>query len=232
MKEARRWGSLAVLSLLLLSIGAVIAIPDFGCATMASNPTAAIATLRSLVAAQARFQAFARCDLDGDGTGEYGTFAEMTAAAGIRGDLLGRSRGAPLDDFYLSPALANADADGVVTKSGYAFRIFLPAKGGGAAREGRGGHPLDRPVDIDAAETSWCAYAWPVASKVRDHRVFFVAGRGDVLSSSNDDLRYLGPDRGPAWDGAFPAGRGAGWAAPPEVNSYAGRDGNVWRRTN
>src|SRR5688572_23601544 len=114
MKEARRWGGLAVLSFLLLSIGAAVAIPEFGCATMASNPTAAIATLRTLVSAQARFQAFAGCDLDGDGTGEYGTFAEMTAAIGIRGDPMGGSRRAPLGEFLLSPALANADADGVV----------------------------------------------------------------------------------------------------------------------
>lgn len=77
-------------------------------------------------------------DLDGDGVGEFGTFGEMTAAAGLRAGPSGETRRAPLSSPVLSPALANVDGQGIVTKSGYAFRIFLPGKEGEPVREGRG----------------------------------------------------------------------------------------------
>ncbi len=232
MKEARRWGSLAILSLLILGIGAAMAVPNSICTTLSSNSVAAQATLRALVMQQERFRAFGGCDVDGDGAGEYGTFGELTGFAGVRADPLGRSRGGPLAEPLLSAALARPDRDGVVLKSGYAFRILLPARGGGAAREGRPGAPFDRPVDTDAAEASFCAYAWPLARTAKDPRAYFVAAKGDVFAARNADLRYFGIDGGPAWDGAFPAGTGGGWSAPAAGARYVGRDGGEWRPVN
>ncbi len=75
--------------------------------------------------------------MDGDGVGEFGTFGEMTGAAGVRADEDGASRGPKVDPPIVSPALANVSAVGVVTKAGYCFRIFLPGQGGGAVHEGR-----------------------------------------------------------------------------------------------
>ena len=75
-------------------------------------------------------------DVDKDGIGEYGTFAEMTGTEGVRTSADGASRGAVLSPCVASPALANADANGIVTKSGYAFRIYLPGTGGNAVHEG------------------------------------------------------------------------------------------------
>lgn len=233
MREALGWGSLAILLALILWIGAMAAGPGLGCAnSLKGNSTAALATLSNLVSGQARFQVFSRCDLDGDGVGEFGTFGELTGAAGIRADPAGGSRSPPLQEPILSPALAGIDGDGIVTKSGYAFRIFLPAKGGGACHEGRAGAPFDRPVDSGGAGTSWCAYAWPVGSRETTHRVFFATGRGTVLAAENDDLRYFGKGSAPAWDAAFPAGTGNDWIAPPEGIRYLGRDGSEWRPVN
>ena len=45
-----------------------------------------------------------------------------------------------LEPPILSASLANADAAGIVTKSGYAFRIFLPGPTGGAVHEGKAGY--------------------------------------------------------------------------------------------
>ena len=228
MKGVRGWGSLALLSFLLLAIGAAVAIPDMGCGSkLSSNTTAAIARMRNLVSAQERFREFAGCDLDGDGKGEYGTFAEMTGSAGIRADATAARRGAPLSEPVLSPALSNLDGEGIVTKSGYAFRVFLPARGGGAIHEAQATAHLARPIDPDAAETAFCAYAWPVAANAQDPRVLFVSAKGDVYATANADKRYIGLSRGPAWDGAFPAGTGSGWSAPPKV-PYKGRDGREW----
>ena len=58
-------------------------------------------------------------DVAKDGIGEYGTFAEMTGTEGVRTSADGASRGAVLSPCVLSPALANVDANGIVTKSGY-----------------------------------------------------------------------------------------------------------------
>ena len=97
------------------------------------------------------------------------------------------------------------------------------------------GDPLTGPVDPDAAEVRWCAYAWPVAwyAKYPEiHRVFLVDASGGVWQTSNLDRRYVGSSAGPSWDAAMPEdGWGAGWAPPrTAVADYRGRDGNTWRR--
>lgn len=131
----RRW--FLVLGIAGPILGAVV-LPNLMQPTCrGGNRTAAVATLRNLASVQAQMRTAGRVDLDGDGLPEYGTFGEMTGAAGVRTDAEGRSRGAAISPPLLSPALAWVDENGIVTKSGYAFRIFLPARGGGEAREGR-----------------------------------------------------------------------------------------------
>jgi hypothetical protein len=100
-----------------------------------SNDTAAIATLRNLASCQQEFRKRRIADTDGDRIGEYGTFLEMTGSVGPRRDAQGATLGVALDSPILSPALANADAGGIVTKSGYCFRILLPGEDGGAIHE-------------------------------------------------------------------------------------------------
>ena len=201
---------LALLSILGLAVAAEFT--DLGCGGFASNGTAAIATLRNLASCEIQFRAAAKVDVDGDGRGEYGTFGEMTGAVGLRTDAAGRTRGEVLRPAILSPALANVSAEGIVTKSGYCFRIFLPARGG-SAHEGKRGEAFSAPVDVDAAEDRWCAYAWPVKRDSGPHRAFTVGPSGDVLQSANDRTRYAGPEAGPAFDAAA-------------------RDGEDWKPTN
>jgi type II secretory pathway pseudopilin PulG len=70
----------------IIAILAAIAIPNLLAAKLTSNETAAIATLRTIVSAQAQLSTSGRIDSDNDGRGEYGTFLEMTGAVGVRGN--------------------------------------------------------------------------------------------------------------------------------------------------
>ena len=114
----------------IIAVIAAIAIPNLLAARLSANETAAIATLRNLVSAQAQFQQGGRLDLDTDGTGEYGTFYELSGAgaAGAAGRMTN-----PLVPPVLSGAFRTVAADGVggyVSKSGYLFRIWLPGAAG------------------------------------------------------------------------------------------------------
>ncbi len=93
------------------------------------------------------------------------------------------------------------------------------------------GSPFAGPVETDAAEKTWCAYAWPVATGNSGRRVFFVDQGGDVWQTSNADSRYSGSLAPPEWDAAMPEG-GRGWAPAPDAAECRGRDGNLWKRTN
>ncbi|MHC4940332.1 MAG: DUF2950 family protein [Planctomycetota bacterium] len=133
-----------------------------------ANEMAAIATLRNITSAQAQFQATARADENNNGVGEYGTFAELSGATGVRG-------GKKLVPPVLSSAFRNPK-DGVVERSGYYFRIYLHDADGKAIGTGTKG------VDPVRAEARWCAYAWPKEYGKTGTRSFFVDQRGDVLA--------------------------------------------------
>lgn len=193
-----------------------------------SNEVPAIATLRNIGGAQVMFQRDAKCDLDRDGIGEYGTLAELTATEGVRADAIGGKRGAVLDTSILPSHLAAVDGSGIVGKGGYCFRIFLPGAKGGAVHEGKGS-PLSGPVDIDATEKRWCAYSWPVAHGNSGTRTFFVNQGGDIWRAEG---RYSGVFGGPAWDAAMPADGRPGWSPGPDPVPHIGRDGNEWRPVN
>lgn len=67
---------------------AAIALPNLLRARMASNETAAIANLRSVHSAQSGYQTTATLDLDGNGTGEFGTMAALVTSTWLD-DLFG-----------------------------------------------------------------------------------------------------------------------------------------------
>ena len=139
-------------------------VPQFpgGC-RLNANESAAIATLKNVGNAQRDFRERCVRDRDGDGRGEYGGFGEMAGAT------------PPL----LSSAFARV-VDGLVTRSGYCFCVWLPARGGGWVAEGGSGA-----VDVDAAETTFRVAAWP-ASEAAARRAFFTDESGDVCACRND----------------------------------------------
>lgn len=184
------------------------------------NEAAAVATLKNISSAQAQCQASGVIDANGNGAGEYGTFAELAGRDVVRG---GKAAMAPP---VLSTAFSRVE-NGVVTRSGYCFRLFLPGKDCAPVPELAKGGADAQAIDAKQAETVWCAYAWPVEAGTSGQHVFFIDHGGDVLMISNDDGRYSGAAKGPAAGAARAAGGTDKLNQPRAVNAQ-GQDGQRW----
>jgi prepilin-type N-terminal cleavage/methylation domain-containing protein len=204
----------------IIAIIAAIAIPNLLAARLSANETAAIATLRNIISAQAQFQQSAKVDIDGDGTGEYGGFVELSGSAPGR-------MAAVLNPPVLSGAFRVLNGVGEVSRSGYFFRMWLPGPAGVPVGEPQAGFAAAA-VSADLSETTWCAYAHPVNFGQSGNRTFFTNQGGDVTSTER--ATYTGSGTGPGGDAAFrpPAGTIVGQVAIANV----GNDGQTWRQVN
>lgn len=157
-----------------LAIIASIAIPKLMGARVEANEAAAIATLRNVCSAQVQFQVIAAKDRDGDGNGEYGSFAELTGTLAL-------PDGTRLNPPVLSSLLANIES-GCVTRNGYVYACVLPGKSGQPIPEtDRGGAGGD--VDPELAELYFTVYAWPVDAGTTGVRAFAIDQSGDVYQT-------------------------------------------------
>ena len=225
----------------IIAIIAAIAIPNLLAAKVSSNETAALATLRNLATCQAQIQTTGKIDTDNDGIGEFGTFLELTGKNKVR---KGFTAGAPSTSTFatlgtlvtpavLSASLGNVDAVGFVTKSGYAFMMFLPDAGAPAkfvheTNTGTNDAPvavMSAAIAVDLSETTWCAYAQPVAAGNSGNRRFFVNQSADVMQSANDTTKFQGTATAINGNSAF---RADGITALVATGT-AGKDGDVWK---
>ncbi len=205
----------------IIAIIAAIAIPNLLAARLSANETAAIATLRNILSAQAQFQQGAAADTDSDGTGEYGGFLELSGGGAGR-------MSAVLSPPVLSGAFRVLNAAGEVSRSGYFFRVYLPDAAGAGIGEPQSGYTAAL-VDPDLVETTWCVYAWPVNYGQSGNRTFFTNQGGDVVAT--EVSAYSGTAGGPTSDAAFKpadAGRITGAVAI----GVAGVNGSVWKQVN
>ncbi len=202
----------------IIAIIAAIAIPNLLSARLNSNETAAIATLRNVISAQAQFQSTARADENNNGVGEYGSFGELSGGVGVRG-------GSVLNPPVLSSAF-RAVSGSRVSRSGYLFQMYLPDSAGkGTAEAATGGYAAGD-LDADVAETTWCCYSWPANYGNTGNRSFFVNQGGDIVATESST--YDGPSAGPASNAAF---GGAGDTITGQTATGAtGRDGNFWKQ--
>jgi type II secretory pathway pseudopilin PulG len=227
----------------IIAIIAAIAIPNLLAAKLSSNETSAIATIRSIVSAQAQVCVAGKIDTDNDGRGEYATFLELTGSVGVR---RGYSSGPPASaDFSakgpalnppsLSSVMGRIDGTGFATKAGYGYMIFLPdtadpasfvhEAGPAASASFAGGTGT---VGVDLSEAYWCCYAQPVSYANSGNRRFFASQRGDIMQSMNDVAKANGITTPVAGNSAF---LGAGITSEPAVGTV-GQDGDVWKVTN
>jgi prepilin-type N-terminal cleavage/methylation domain-containing protein len=206
----------------IIAIIAAIAIPNLLAARLSSNETAAIATLRNIIAAQAQFQQGARIDEDNDGNGEYGGFIDLA------GGTMLRANNATLVPPVLSGSFQALNANGEASRSGYLFQMALPqAAGNGAGLvEPQAGFAAAA-LDVDLAETTWCCYAWPANYNQSGNRTFFTNQQGDVTQTEDSD--YGGTGNAPPVDSAF---ANAGVITGAIVLGAAGQDGNTWKQVN
>lgn len=209
--------------LLVISVIAVLAsitIPNVMAARRSADETAAVATLRNIISAQAQFAQSGKADADRDGTGEYGGFVELSGAAPGR-------MAAALKPPVLSGSFRRLNAGGEVSRSGYLFRLYLPDEDGQGVPEPQGGYAKDGSVGCDLAESAWCVYAWPNTAGQGEGRTFFANQAGALTFT--EDRAYTGPGHGPAADAAFLA---AGHITGMPAVAAAGQDGNVWKQVN
>ena len=206
----------------IIAIIAAIAIPNLLAARLSANETAAIATLRNIISAQAQFQQSGKADTDDDGTGEYGGFIELS------GEGAGR-----MVDVLVPPVLSGAfrvlNDQGEVSRSGYFFRIFLPDNLGAGVGEPQAGYADDGSLDGDLAETTWCCYSWPVNYNQSGNRTFFTNQAGDVIATETQVYDGLGA--GPPSDAAFDPLGNPGIVGAVAIG-IAGNDGFIWRQVN
>jgi len=230
----------------VLSLGipivASIAIPNLLSARVGANENAAIATLRSLAAAQAQFQSSALVDTDGDGGGEYGFLGELCGSVPLRVSNAGggveigsETIDPPILPMSMTPQTTPSGA-GVTLRSGYVFQVWLPDADmagvceTGVARAGAGPGPSSA-----NAEVLWCAYAWPLDLGKSGGRAFCINQDGDIFALENDGETYSGlPGAGgrtPAFDAAL-APTSEGWSLTTDERfgpeACLGNDGNVW----
>jgi hypothetical protein len=197
----------------------------------AANQSAAIATLRALSSAQAMAQASGVIDSDGDTQGEYGYFGELAGTAPIRVSPSGRRQ--TIEPPILSGAFGKVTQSGNVLRSGYVFRMYLPAptandKVVGVAESAGGGWAAGsaRP-GADNCEIYWACYAWPEKTPETGQTAFFVNQEGDILVCANGEGAYSGEEHAPAFDAAFGPQKPGDMSAPPVPGAKC-NDGRVW----
>ncbi len=216
----------------IIAIIAAIAIPQLLRSRISSNETAAIGTLTTLRTVQAQFQQAVVVDQNGNGIGEYGLFQELSGQEVPRG-----ATGARTPGEFISQELGAVDANGIATKAGYMFLIFMPADGvGPCVSEGAIDLALTVPANADEQEVRWCCYAWPVSRTETGNRAFCVNQTGTVYQSQNDanTQLYSGTLTMPAPEAAFIAVAGnppitnLGGRFPRLGQGETGADGGVW----
>ncbi len=228
----------------IIAIIAAVAIPKLISARISANENAAIATLRSIAAAQQQLQASSAIDTDADGGGEYGFFGELAGADPVRvynggAPAVGTAVADVLDPTYLPVQFGNvvdSGAGGAVERQGYYFQMYLPEAGlspiAGIPEDAAGGN--NTLPDPDNAELIWCCYAWPVQTTKTGNRAFFINEQGDVMGTQN---RLGGSGVGtvydaftdrPEADAAFTVDDDIGSDPALAQMGLTAQDGNVW----
>ncbi|MHC4730257.1 MAG: DUF2950 family protein, partial [Planctomycetota bacterium] len=209
----------------VIAVIVTIALPSLLSSRMSANESAAVATIRQILQSQVQFATRREADLNYNGTGEYGTFGEMSGNVAVRAASGGTKF---LEPGVINPSFRAISPLGEMLRDGYYFRIYLPGPSGEGIIElpGGGAHPN---VDPARAEATWCVYAWPANYASTGRRSFFANQHGDVLFT--DSATYSGPGApippGAAFVKPGPGGNIDGRIA---VNQQ-GRDDRTWRTT-
>jgi prepilin-type N-terminal cleavage/methylation domain-containing protein len=221
----------------IIAIIASIAIPKLMSARLSANEAAAISTLRSISSSQATLQSSGAIDSDADGGGEYGYFAEMAGSVPMRvSDANAQPDAGVAGTDELSPAVlasafGNVDANGLVSRSGYYFQMWLPGDTTGGlvpgveeAANGGAGATFPNP---DNCEIMWACYAWPMDVEGTGNRCFFINQEGDLLQAQNRGATpYTGTTSTPDFDACFQAA--GDMSSGLRIGTSTGGDGQVW----
>lgn len=196
---------------------AAIAVPNLLVARSSANESAAIAAMRQVVTCQSQCLNNGFVDADGDGRGEFGFFGELSGSIPSR-----NLAGAVLKPPLLSQSFQNVQ-NGMLSRQGYNFMIFLPDAGGVGVEELPASYGN---IDSDFAEENWCCYAWPTNRGTTGRRAFFTNQSGELRFCSNEINKYSGANF-PEPDAAYEPGA-AGSIVGPLAQGVPATDGEVW----
>jgi prepilin-type N-terminal cleavage/methylation domain-containing protein len=220
-KNARHGFTLVELLIVIaiIAILAAFAIPSLLSARLSADEAGAIGTLRAVAAAQASFRADRRVNRNRNEEGEYGYFAEMSQR------MPPRAAAIVVPHPYL-PGAFRSVSGGVVTRSGYVFRMVLPGPGGLPAPETLlGGEDVAMPVEDMMAESIWVCYGWPAVNGSTGVRVFCITNDGDILWQDNKATLYSGLTMPCPPDAAFTQPNDV---LSPRAIRVPGNDGATW----
>jgi hypothetical protein len=183
-----------------------VAVPSLVAAGNDAQALNALTRLRELLVAEDAMRKSARIDPDGDGVGSAALIGELRGSIPLRG----RERLDPplLNDTYAH--MENTPLGPAALVSGYFVMVCLPKPGGGfTARPGD-------PVDEEAAERRFVAYAWPAARKFGPQRAYCIDEHDRILVSDNragKEPRYASAGFPPPCDAAIAPETARDWKA-------------------
>lgn len=184
------------LSLSVLGLGRFIfkeALPGIAEARGRDSERRAVSLLREIYFAQNAMRRYGMIDPDGDGTGSAGRLSELTGHSPSRGNIRLSSpplapRLIPLTETRWGPA---------TNYEGYLFLACIPAADGAYTAQPQA------PVDEEAAEKSWLAYAWPAANGLPHSALYVIDAHEGIFVSDNrrgNELRFVGATHAPPCD--------------------------------
>ena len=160
-----------------------------------------------------------RIDTDGNGVGEFGWLGELAGVVPVR------TQTEKIHPTALSQHLGEVDANGMLSRNGYYFMLYLPdSTGNGLAETAANTGSIDGLM----ATNFFTFVAWPQAYGQSGQRTFFVNQMGEIITTV--DPNYSGLSGVPAPNCALIGMSGN------EINSNViastgqiATDGNRWK---
>lgn len=206
---------LIIVSAIIATLAAM-AWPNLVASKERANEIAAVSVLRTLVTVQTQFALTNKVDRNENGEGEYGGFLELSGGAPGRMAQAARPG-------MLSPAFQTLNGVQEVVRSGFLFRLYLPAADGTGVHEAADGTFAG--IDDTRAEQAWCAYAWPLRHHQTGSRAFCINQAGVCVAT--DHAAYSGSGASPEETTS-----GAAFESPGILGALArgrvGQDGRTW----